>query len=62
MTVSHTAVLARIKEIRNKYYEAMRRQDLEGFFREIAVQQLTSEAVSIAQTEVREPIKLRNVA
>jgi hypothetical protein len=49
MALHYTEVNERIRELRNQYYEAMRRQDLEGFFRKIALKQLQAESKETAE-------------
>lgn len=44
MPLSYIEVNERVREIRAKYYDALKRQDLDGFFRDMAIKQLEVEA------------------
>lgn len=50
MAVQHTQVMTRLKDLRQKYYAALKRQDIDGFLREIAIQQLEQEQKSEVET------------
>lgn len=45
MSVQYTQVVDRLKNLKQQYYEALKRKDVEGFLREIAIQQVACEHI-----------------
>lgn len=57
MATNHNVVLARMKELRELYADALRRRDLEGFFRDIALHEVELSSIRQFQETCVEPLR-----
>lgn len=57
MAVNHNIAIQRVKELRELYADALRRKDLEGFFRNIALHEVSLLEARQFQETIVEPLR-----
>ena len=57
MAVNHNVAIQRVKELRELYADALRRKDLEGFFRNIALREVSLLEARQFQESIVEPLR-----